>query len=113
MRNFQPGCYGTADETAQVKENRRRYQITASSVGAATSTVNFGGVCPYMARKGDACTRRPGRSGSHSTWHRNSAVERVTGTDWVASVYVPAQKRWWLCDSSFEGRLAARSTFIR
>jgi hypothetical protein len=44
---------------------------------------------------------------------RGGAIDRVTGTDWVASVYAPEQKRWWLCDSSFEGRQTAHSTFIR
>ena len=112
MRNFQPGCYGTADETAQVTENRRRYRITDSSVGAATTTVNFGGLCPYGPKKGDACTAVPVFWQSNDLDHAGS-TERVRGTDWLASVYVPTQKRWWLCDSSFEGQKALGSTFIR
>jgi hypothetical protein len=111
MRNFQPGCYGTADETAQVTENRRRYQIVQSQVGDAKTTINFGGSC-YAGHRGDACT-------SVSVLWRSidldkaNAVGTVTGTDWIASMYVPAQKRWWLCDSAFEGRQTIGSTFIR
>jgi len=112
LRNFQPGCYGTADETAQVTENRRRYKITDSSVGDATTTVNFGGLCPYGPKKGDACTAVPVFWQSMDLDH-GGTTERVRGTDWLASLYVPAQKRWWLCDSSFDGQKAFGSTFIR
>ncbi len=105
MRNFIPGCYGTKDETAQVTENRRRFKIIESSVGDAKTTINFGGVCPYDAKKGDACTAVPVYWKSIDL-DRN-APEAVRGTDWIASFYVPATKRWGLCDSSFEGRAAA------
>ena len=59
MRNFEPGCYGTAEEAAQVADNRAGYEIVASSVGAATVTVNFGGVCAFRAKPGDACANVP------------------------------------------------------
>ena len=113
MRNFQPGCYGTADETAQVTENRRRYEILEWSVGSPSTTVNFGGVCPYAARPGDACTAVP------VYWKaidkdEGNALGAVAGTDWLASFYYPDQKRWRLCDSSFEGHPAAHMrAFIR
>lgn len=113
MRNFQPGCYGTADETAQVTENRRRYQIIESSVGSPSTTVNFGGVCPYQSRRGDACTAVAvfWKSIDHD---EHDIVGAVAGTDWLASFYYPDQKRWRLCDSSFEGHLAAHlRAFIR
>jgi hypothetical protein len=112
MRNFEPGCYGTAEETAQVTENRRRYRIVESRVDAASTNVNFGGLCPYGPRKGDACTAVPVFWRSLDMDHHN-AEERVAGTDWLASVYVPDQQRWFLCDSSFDGHRAAHSTFIK
>ncbi len=102
MRNFIPGCYGTKEETDQVTENRRRYKIIESSVGEPKTTVNFGGVCPYDGKKGDACTAVPVYWKSIDL-DRNK-TEAVTGTGWLASYYVPATKRWGLCDSSFEGR---------
>ncbi len=102
MRNFISSCYGTKEETAQVTENRRRYKIIDSSVGEATTAVNFGGVCPYMAKQGDACTAVPVYWKSIDL-DRN-VTEAVRGTDWLASFYVPGTKRWGLCDSSFDGR---------
>jgi hypothetical protein len=112
MRNFLPGCYGTAEETADVTENRRRYRIIESRVDAASTTVNFGGVCPFRAKRGDACTAVP------VFWRsvdldRGSAEERNAGIDWVASFYIADKQRWYLCDSQFEGHPAAHSTFIR
>lgn len=112
MRNFLPGCYGTAEEAAEVKENRRRYRIIESRVGAASTTVNFGGICPFRGKKGDACTAVPVFWYSLDMDHAN-AQERATGTDWVASVYAGDKRRWFLCDSQFDGQLSARSTFIK
>jgi hypothetical protein len=112
MRNFQPGCYGTAEETAQVTENRRRYRIIESRIGVASTNVNFGGLCPYGPRKGDACTAVPVFWRSLDGDNHNTE-ERVAGTDWLASVYNSDKQRWFLCDSSFDGHRAAHSTFIK
>ena len=112
MRNFLPGCYGTAEETAQVTENRRRYQIVESRVDAASTTVNFGGTCPYGAKHGDACTAVPVYWKSIDRDEHNE-VKAVAGIDWLASFYIPDKQRWFLCDSSFQGHQAARSTFIK
>ncbi len=112
MRNFIPGCYGTQDERNQVTENRRRYRIIESSVGEAQTTVNFGGVCPYDAKRGDACTAVPVYWKSIDLDF--NATEAVRGTDWLASFYVPATRRWGMCDSSFQGRPGAAPTdFMR
>ncbi|MEN3340129.1 MAG: hypothetical protein V7647_3805 [Acidobacteriota bacterium] len=113
MRNFIPGCYGTKDETDQVTENRRRYRILESQVGEPQTSVNFGGVCPYKARKGDACTAVPVYWNS-TDLDNHGATGAVTGTDWVASFYMPDKQRWGLCDSSFDGRKALNMrAFIR
>jgi hypothetical protein len=112
MRNFLQGCYGTAEETAQVTENRRRYRVVESRIEGASTTVNFGGTCPYSGKKGDACTAVPVFWRSLDMDHGN-AEERVAGTDWLASFYVADKQRWYLCDSSFDGRRAVHSTFIK
>lgn len=106
MRNFQPGCYGTSDETAQVAENRRRYRILDSQVGEPSTTIEFGGICPHLGHPGDAC------SAVLVYWNSmdleaNNAVGAVAGTDWIASFYIREQQRWRLCDSSFDGHRAA------
>ena len=99
MRNFLPGCYGTKDEQDQVDGNRVNYTILSATVGAAQVAVDFDGVCPYSSRDGDAC------SASRVRWESrklNGETEIVEGSDQVAAVY--RQDRWWLCDSSFDGR---------
>lgn len=101
MRNFQPGCYGTDDETAQVTNNRRQFRIVDSRVGDAATTVNFGGVCAYNGRPGDACTRVP-VSWTAIDHDDHDRVGTAAGADWLASVYVAAERRWRLCDSSFQ-----------
>lgn len=102
MRNFQPGCYGTADETEQVTENRRRFRIMDSRVNEPATTIAFGGVCPYQRRPGDAC------SGVSVFWKSLDLVLNATredaGTDWLAAFYFPEQRGWRLCDSSFDGQ---------
>jgi hypothetical protein len=101
MRNFEPGCYGTAAEAAEVAENRARFQIVSSSVGTAAVTVNFGGLCPFRARPGDACSQVP------VVWDsidRSTGVRGVVrGTDQLAAVYVRSRAEWRLCDSQFNG----------
>ncbi len=101
MRNFEPGCYGTAAEAAEVAENRARFRIVSSAVGAAAVTVNFGGVCPFRARPGDACAQVP------VVWDSidlSTGVRGVVrGTDQVAAVYVRSRAEWRLCDSQFNG----------
>lgn len=113
MRNFIPGCYGTQDETNQVADNRRDYRITNYTVGQASVSVNFGGVCPYGGKRGDACAAVPVFWDSLFT-RDNSRAPAVAGTDWVAAFYAPAERKWGLCDSSFDGHLASSMrTFIR
>ena len=113
MRNFIPGCYGTKEETDQVTENRRRFRIIESRVGAPQTTINFGGVCPFDAKRGDACTAVSVYWNSIDM-DNHDAVGAVTGTDWLASFYRADKQQWGLCDSSFDGRKAATmSAFIR
>jgi hypothetical protein len=101
MRNFEPGCYGTEDERQQVADNRRDVRIVASSVGAATVSVAFDGLCPFRSRPGDACARVPVMWDSIvlSTGQRGV----VRGIDQVAATYVRARGEWRLCDSQFDG----------
>ncbi len=75
MRNFEPGCYGTADEAAQVAENRAKFRIVSSVVGPASVTVGFGGVCPFRARPGDACAQVP------VVWDSIELSDRRAGCD--------------------------------
>jgi hypothetical protein len=109
MRNFQPGCYGTADETDQVAGNRVNFNIVRSVIGGVSVTVPFGNaLCPIPGRiqHGDACTAVP------SHWESvvlesgplKGQLQIVDGVDWVAAFYYPDQKAWKLCDSQYVGK---------
>ena len=99
MRNFLADCYGTREERQQVEDNRTGFTILSSNVGPAKVTVDFDGVCPYNTKPGDACSVSAVRWESRK---RNGEIEVVAGEDQVAAVY--RNDRWWLCDSSFDGR---------
>jgi hypothetical protein len=111
MRNFAPSCYGTDEEARQVAANRERFTILQWHVGAARTEVAFGGVCPFRNRKGDACTVVPVRWKSID--FRLGAVGSVEGDDWVASFYMPDERRWRLCDSQFDGQALGAPSFIQ
>jgi hypothetical protein len=112
MRNFEPGCYGTADETEQVRLQRERFRMVSSSVGPAAVTVNFGGVCPFRARPGDACAQIKVVFDSIDIT-TGAQGPPASGTDQVAAVYVRSRKEWRLCDSQLDGSvpLHLRSLF--
>ncbi len=105
MRNFLPGCYGTADEQNDVEIVRRNYLHVSTRLDPPVVTIDFGGRCPYQNRAGDAC------SVSFARWETRKIPsgerEVVEGHDQVAAVY--RQDRWWLCDSRWDGRLVTGS----
>lgn len=105
MRNFEPGCYGTAEEAAQVARNRADLRIVDSRIGDPAVTIEFGGVCSFRSRPGDACAHVPVFWASVLVAD-GSRQPSVRGTDQVAAMYYPAQSRWRLCDSQFDGELA-------
>jgi len=112
MRNFQPGCYGTAAEVGDVTRNRADFTIVASDVGPAATTVGFGGSCRFRNRRGDACSRVPvfwlsraKRDLYNSSGRlvlKKDELATAQGVDQVAAMYYGDQKRWKLCDSQFE-----------
>jgi hypothetical protein len=113
MRNFQPDCYGTADETADVSRNRADYNIVQSAVGGPVTSVQFGGTCPFRSKRGDGCARVSAywKSLAKRDIYTDSGVlalragqqTEASGIDHVAAMYYRDQKRWRLCDSQFEG----------
>ena len=91
----------TASERSDVARNRREKQITSYRVDPAVVTVDFDGVCPIRARRGDACAL------VNAEWWDVSLVGdppgHVRGTDQVPAVYLSNQDRWALCGSDFIG----------
>lgn len=111
MRNFETGCYGTADETQQVTANRQKFTIVRSAIGAAAVTEPFGNSqCPIPGRiqRGDACSSTP--SHWESTQRSNGHLQIADGVDWVAAYYRAPLKAWKLCDSQFIGTCTDATT---
>ena len=122
MRNFQPGCYGTAEETSQVDANRQDLRITSWTVDLPGTSVNFGGFCPIPTRnavQGDACSHM------HTDWH-SVAIRDLDwlakgqstdthGVDYLSAFYYSDQKRWRLCDSQYIGdaSMSLRALLLR
>jgi hypothetical protein len=113
MRNFEPGCYGTAEETTQVEANRENFTIRQSFVGTSLTAVSFGGMCSYRDRpkRSDACALVPvfwQSIAKKDVYNASGDLEvganretTASGVDQVAAMYYPSQKRWRLCDSQF------------
>jgi len=110
MRDFSPNCSGTADETFDVDRNRCTFIINDFFVGDATTTVAFGGTCPFRNRRADACAVVPVRWESTVRDEANScplnevtltpgARETAEGLDQVTAVYEAGE--WRLCGSDF------------
>ena len=123
MRNFQPSCYGTPLEVGDVTRNREDFTILESSVGAATTTVAFGGKCPFRGRDGDACARVPvfWRSQAKRDLFdargrlvlRRGELTTAQGVDQVAAMYDRDHKQWMLCDSAFDSGATSLTEPIR
>jgi hypothetical protein len=112
MRNFEPGCYGTEDETEDVADNRENFTILESNIGTPSTSVGFGGACVFRTRPGDGCSRVPvhWRSQAKKDIYdsrgrlvtRKGEISVATGVDQLAAMYYTSQKRWRLCDSAFQ-----------
>ena len=123
MRNFSdatPACHsGKTSETSDVSDNRVNYHIDQFSVGQASVTTRFGGICPNRNRGGDACAlvdvdwRSTRLTDDPVTGAKKGDKEHVAGVDQVTAIYIPDQKKWGLCESDFIGHLAFGSKFIR
>jgi hypothetical protein len=104
MRNFDPACDGTTAETMQVADNRRKFSIVRSSVGAPLVKIPFGDsfcAVPGRVQRGDACSATAVHWESTVLADRHSQI--ADGTDWISAYYRPALKAWKLCDSQFTG----------
>jgi hypothetical protein len=104
MRNFDPACPGTNEETSQVTGNRHTFQIVKWDIGQPTVRVPFGNAfCPVPGRTqlGDACSSTP--SHWESKFLSNGNYQIADGVDYISAYYRPALKAWKLCDSQFVG----------
>ena len=115
VHNFRDSCgangTGKQDELAQTTANRANFTIlTDWFVGPARTTVSFNGVSPFRARRGDGwsavdvrwrsqCKVRDTSIGCSAVGQTGS----TSGVDWVTAIYDTTDRRWWLCDSDYQG----------
>lgn len=109
VRHFYTGCPGREDELEDIRDNRAQYVITSYELGTPAVTIEFGGVCPYRSRTGDACVSVSCEwdSTTRATGEKGTA----RGTCFLTSVY--RESKWQLCDSNFEGQPGSLSQFMR
>jgi hypothetical protein len=122
LADFSDSCGGKASEEFDVNRNRCVFTINTSTVGDATPTVAFDGVCPFRGRRADACVVIPVRWESTVRADANSCPLNDTGLapgtsdvadgqDQVTAVY--EQGDWKLCHSDFLPADADPSRFER
>ncbi len=82
-------------------ENHYTYFVMHNyRVDSASVAVNFGGLCSYLGKRGDACAS----VGVFwdSTDVRTNVRKQTAGIDHLTANYSTADTRWWLCSSYFQ-----------
>jgi hypothetical protein len=109
VRHFYTGCPGRQDELEDIRNNREQYLITSHKLGTPAVTIEFGGVCPFRSRTGDACVTMSCEW--NSTVRATGEKGTAKGTCFLTSVY--RESKWQLCDSNFQGQPGIMSQFMR
>lgn len=112
VQDFLSGCgaggMGREAELNDVIENRAEVTITQHTIGTAQVTVNFGGVCPFRNRAGDACAQVP------AEWRDVEIGTGIPGytvaTEHLTAIYNGS--RWGLCDAEIEGTHVRGGVFL-
>lgn len=107
MRNFGgaatcPQPNEITSERADVINHYSNFRMMNFRIGPAAVAVNFGGVCQFRGKLGDACASVPVYWDSVDL--RTNTRGAVEGPDILAATYSSADARWWLCSSDFDGR---------
>ena len=114
MRNFSTGSRCAAERNAEfqdVADNRVRYQILSSNIGAASVKVDFASKpCSYTPVNGDACAAVPARWVSLCLQTNEECIKGQVGPsvgiDHVTAIY--EQTGWKLCASRWQGQSGFR-----
>jgi hypothetical protein len=109
VRYFYDGCSGKAAELQDIKDNRAKYVIDSYKLGTPRVSIDFGGICAFRARTGDACISLSCEW--HSTEKATGDTGVARGTCYLTSVY--RDSKWQLCNSEFEGVTSFRTAFMR
>lgn len=86
-------------ERDDVEDHYTNYVMHNYRIDPASVTVNFGGVCSYMGKRGDAC------AAVGTFWdstESGKSRKQTTGIDHLTAAYSATDSRWWLCSSYFQ-----------
>jgi IPT/TIG domain len=104
VRNFSEATTdcsaGKAAELKEVQDNRTTRKINSHVYGLTTATINFGGVCAFRSRAGDACVVTPVEW--QSTIIPSGLPETAKGISQITGVYENGNSRWRLCRSELQ-----------
>lgn len=109
VRNFSASlcAAGKAEEFAQITDNRKRFKITSSAIGQATTIVNFGGTC-NLGKPGDSCVSMTCEWRStyiDPTDPKFGTSDHVKGVCYLTTVFDSTRDAWKMCWSNFTGDL--------
>ena len=103
LRNFSDSCPGKAEEKIDIDMNRAYLEILSSSlnlrsvtIGSSRTTAKMSVACAFTSR----IVKCP-PPGPDSSACVVGSVESVRGDCALTGIY--EQRRWWLCDSHFNG----------
>lgn len=87
-------------ERIDVENHYTDYAMQSFRLDPASVTVNFGGVCSYLGKRGDAC------AAVGTFWDsieiRSGTRRQTLGIDHLTAAYSTTDSRWWLCSSYFQ-----------
>lgn len=106
VRNFSDSCPGKAAELSDVTNNRATRIINSHIYGTPATTVAFGSMC--RTKTADACVITSAEW--QSTVKATGAPETAKGISTISGIY--RDSRWWLCDSSFDGKSSLGLHFL-
>ena len=93
-------------ERESVEDHIANYVMHSYSIGPASVTVNFGGICAVGPLPGDACIT------SRVMWNSSGPNGGTTrGTDHLTAVYSQSDQRWWLCSSRYLADTSTGASF--
>jgi hypothetical protein len=102
LRDFTDSCRGKADERSDIEFNRGHFAILSSTLNLRNATVDSNGVTANIT-VACAFTSRITACDAGDSSCAVGSISSVSGDCLLTGKY--EQKRWWLCDSHFRGRL--------
>lgn len=98
-------------EREQVIEHYTNFVMHDYEIGNASVTTNFGGVCAFRSRLGDACIAIPVFWDSTDNSRTPPVRATTRGTARLTATYSSLGSRWWLCSSHYEPSSTLDRTF--